>query len=210
METSAKYSDRAMFPADMIQVNPPRGTITYEAGIDREKLTEVNRFGVRWMGHGLIRTFKEPRGSGADYQEGTLIEFMPGQLNVHVARRGLAAGEINKIGNLSAEIDNSLNVSRTIPEALRVGNDLIEKLSVINISRISHGDHQGAKLDKTVADLGLLMGQLKESKSAEHKKYIAMVEEAYALGVTLITSHTDENLVPVTLIVKELETNPQE
>jgi len=194
------------FPSTMDAVATPPGTKMYQ--IDSKSVSHA--FGVQAILHGDIRTFGEPE--APEYVEGTFIEYQPGTVYAHVARRGLSADEINRIGDICADVDTDVFKLSFFPNVIDQTEKLGDNLEILGYSRSTSQD-QLEKLDeetqRTIEQLGILLARLKHQKTAVGDNYERLLKEADALGVTLIETHTGsvkgtgKTTIPVKLYFKK-------
>lgn len=199
-------NDQATMPADMLALNAPSGTIMYELGIRKE--TEINRFGVKDMALGLIRTFDEELGTPTDYKEGTYINFEPGHIHAYVARRGLTGEEINQIGLACARIDNAQFVSQFLPNIIEQTENTIKGLKTLAVARadIQSPEDIDTQLEKDISNLGITLEQLKTNQAKQPEVFLKLAEAAYKLGVTVIfskTGSTRDGSTPIALLFRD-------
>lgn len=96
-EFRPRGNDKATIPMDMLHIEPPEGTKMFQIGAISGEGKRVNISGVKEIAYVVIRTFEERPGDEAQYAEGTFIHYEPRLNQIHVARRGLTADEINRI-----------------------------------------------------------------------------------------------------------------
>lgn len=175
-------------PAKMFPVEPPPGTKYYSVSAERVS----SSFGLKNMAHGLIRTFRETPGAASDYAPGTFLMFMPGELYVHVVRRGLTAEELNSIGQLCGQLEKEKHLRRYLPTALNNAGGLMNNLKTVGVSLLENaeGGYVESDIEMWVEEIGEIVKKMTQSLQFRDKNIKKTAEELDALGVTLVQSHT--------------------
>lgn len=194
----------AAMPANMEPSIPPQGTKLYDVS------RNTHSFGVYQIAVGAIRTFAESSLEPTEYTEGTFIAYQPGTMYAHVARRGLSADEINRIGDIGAEVDTDGFKLTFLPQVIEQTTKLRQNLRVLGVSRRT-SEEAAVELDsetqETIKTLGVLLDRLEQQKTAVHEDYDRLLREADQLGVVVFESHTGSNsrgektVVPVKLYI---------
>jgi len=187
-EMDHSRSDQARIPTEMCVIIPPQGTVIYDAKSDRS-------WGIKYVMHGPIITFKEPHAAQAT--EGTLLWFNPGEIKAHVTKRNLTGEEINSIGRQCFELDRENHILSYLPTAI----EQTEKLR-LNLENEGFYDGHGAHAD--ISGIGVTLGILRNSLPGHQEYRDKLAKILYEAGVTLVESETKstrDGLAPVALIV---------
>lgn len=189
-------SQEATSPADMLQVKPPEGVVMTEDRVDEANMA-ISTFGLKTMMLGKIRTFAEEPVTPSEYVDGTFLVFQPGGIYAHVIRRDISANDINKIGLLSAEIDDLYRKLGFIPKVLPLIKELTNGLRTIaERDKKVEIDNKStdSQTEQEVDSLGTIRKRLEASQLEIESELGNNMREIYGLGVTLIQTKTRSTL----------------
>ncbi|MFA7253667.1 MAG: hypothetical protein WC107_03855 [Patescibacteria group bacterium] len=207
-------------PKDMSPMDIPSGVDLHENKLLDDQGRAIFKYGLERMLAGSIRTFGEEPDSPAEYTDGSLLIFQPGYFYVHVAKRDLAAEEINSIGQLVADLDIKYSYHEYLAKAVKQLDEIAQTAKPLELSRArveseyivgekSNTGFADDAMNKELADLGVIAGKMRERLPVLHAEILSIQTNLKELGVSLIRSQTGDQTggraFPIGLVRADIE-----
>jgi len=166
----------------MLRVPIPEG-----ANLDVGEIRDgeiYKEFGVSSIMHGMVRN-----ASGKPV-EGSVLYFSNDHLRADVGRRDLTGEEINRIGKLCINMNRAIIQLDSLPGQIKVVEKLIKDMEISESLFRDRSMNSSFNATERVADLGILITQMKFSLVELREEWRKMISELASVGVTMIR---DEN-----------------
>ncbi len=144
-------------------------------------------YGVEKMLYRMVGPIPRENGKGTEEAEGTSIKYMPVDLWVHVARRDLAGGEINRIGDLAMQLAQNDEMTTFLPKAVKSTEETFNRLSILAGMYRGAATQQESNNDitKLLEQSGIVLETLKEAEAKQKEKFNHIVCELADMGAVL-------------------------
>ena len=169
-----------LLPSENLRVTPPHGVVEHDMG--------QNRFGLTRMYHGKLDVKRPNSESQPGQVDGTLLVYEPNRLGAEVARQGLSAVDINRIGELALDIARNQQLSVYVDNVLKSTTQAtIDLRPIVSFDLNESNEEVDAKARELITDeTGISPSALKEKQSEIEEKRRKLEEEAEKLGVVII------------------------
>lgn len=185
-DISGLEGNEVMTPATR-EIQPPEGVVLYDQGREVDG-GFTYRFGLSGMFEGTVNVTVR----GYTPVEGTFLKYEPGHINAHVTRRSISANEINRIGELSRNMEDSLRLEEYIKGVSQATQRTVDKLRLFGAATSESGLQEpteviDARSEATIVqETGIDTKTLGEKQAELDRKLEEMKQEAKQLGVALV------------------------